>query len=247
MGETRTGERVHYRVSGGVGHIVLDDGKANAMQSAWLTEMNSVLDAAGADETRALVLSGRPGFFSGGLDLEVLPRLDPDALRATTDAFVATMRRLFLFEKPIVAASAGHAIAGGMMLLLCADRRLAADEGTARYGLNEAVTGIPLTGGTLGLCTAQIPPRHHTELILHGRLVDARGARERGLVDELVAAEGLVDRAFENARSLFDLEPVAYRLNKRLLRERAFDEAARAGAALVDQIPHRNVFSGIAR
>ena len=247
MAGGRAGERVHYRFAEGVGHVVLDDGKANAMQAAWLTEMNAVLDIAGADESRALVLSGRPGFFSGGLDLKVLPRLDPDALRATTDAFVATMRRLFLFEKPIVAASAGHAIAGGMMLLLCADRRLAADEGTSRYGLNEAVTGIPLTGGTLGLCTAQIPPRHHTELILHGRLVDARGARERGLVDELVARDGLLDRAFEQARSLFDLDAVAYRLNKRLLRERAFDEAARAGAALLDQIPGRNLFSEIAR
>ena len=43
------------------------------------------------------------------------------------------MRRLFLFEKPIVAASAGHAIAGGMMLLLCADVRLASDESVSRF------------------------------------------------------------------------------------------------------------------
>jgi enoyl-CoA hydratase len=117
-------ERVHYRCDDGLGRIHLDDGRANAIQAAWLAELNAALDTAASDASRAIVLTGRPGFFSGGLDLKVLPRLAPDALRETTDAFMATMRRAFLFEKPIVAASAGHAIAGGMMLMLCADVRL---------------------------------------------------------------------------------------------------------------------------
>jgi len=241
------GERIHYRCADGLGELRLDDGKANVMQSAWCGEMNAALDAAAADGSRAIVVTGRPGFFSGGLDLKELPRLAPEALRATTDAFVMTMRRLFLFEKPLVAASSGHAIAGGMMLLLCADVRLAADEADARYGLNEALTGIPLTGGTLGICTAGIPPRHHTEMILHGRLVDARGAHARGLVDELVAPERLLERARDRARTLFDVEPAAYRINNRRLRDRAFDEAARAGAALAGELGARNPFADIAR
>jgi len=241
------GNRIHYRLADGIGRLHLDDGKANAMQSAWLGEMNAALDEAAADASRAIVVTGRPGFFSGGLDLKVLPGLGPEALRETTGRFVSTMRRLFLYEKPLVAASAGHAIAGGMMLLLCADLRLAVDDPAFRYGLNEAVTGIPLTGGTLGICTSQIPARHHTDLILHGRLVDAHEAHARGVIHELCDAASLVERALARARTLFDLDPTAYRLNKRLLRERAFDEAVRAGEALADQIPARNPFAGIAR
>lgn len=240
-------ERVHYSCDEGLGRIRLDDGRANAIQAEWLAELNAVLDAAAADPSRAIVLTGRSGFFSGGLDLKVLPRLEPDALRATTDAFMATMRRVFLFEKPIVAASAGHAIAGGMMLMLCADVRLAVDDPSFRYGLNEAVTGIPLAGGTLGLCTSQIPPRHHTEMLLHGRLVDARGAHARGLIDEVVAEADLLGRATERARALFDLDLPAYAINKRLLRARAFDDAAAAAAALTADIQGRNPFATIAR
>lgn len=209
--------------------------------------MNAALDEAARDTSRVIVVTGRPGFFSGGLDLKVLPRLDPPALRATTDAFLATMRRLFLFEKPVIAAAAGHAIAGGMMVMLCADRRLAVDDAAYRYGMNEAVTGIPLTGGTLGICTSQIPPAHHTELILHGRLVDARGALARGVIHELGDAESLVERAHARARELFDLDLAAYRLNKHMLRASAFDTAVRAGEALAAELPTVNVFAGLAR
>lgn len=241
------GDRVRYACTDRVGRIRLDDGKANAMQAAWCAEMNAALDRAAADESRAIVVTGRPGFLSAGLDLKVLPGLDPVALRAVTDDFLETMRRLFLFEKPVVVASAGHAIAGGMMLMLCADVRLALDETTFQYGLNEAVTGIPLTGGTLGLCTSQIPSAHHAELILHGRLVDARALHRYGIVHELAAAEALVERAEARARALFDIEPGAYRINKRLIRERAFVDAAAAGAELVDSLGASNPFARIAR
>jgi len=240
-------ERVHYDCAGGLGRIRLDDGKANAIQAEWCTEMNAALDRAAADESRAIVVTGRPGFLSGGLDLKVLPHLSPDALRATTDRFSATMKRLFLFEKPIVVASAGHAIAGGTMLLLCADVRLALDERSFRYGLNEAVTGIPLAGGTLGICTSQIPPQHHAELILHGRLVDAPTLQRYGVIQELAPPDDLEARAEARARALFDVDLAVYAINKRLLRAEAFAGAVRLAAQLEAELPGSNPFARIAR
>jgi enoyl-CoA hydratase/carnithine racemase len=109
------------------------------------------------------------------------------------------------------------------------------------------VTGIPLAGGTLGLCTAQIPPRHHTEMLLHGRLVDARGAHARGVIDEVVAGADLIERATERARALFDVDLPAYAINKRLLRAPAFDGAAREADALTAGLTGSNPFAGIAR
>lgn len=241
------GDRVDYSCSEGIGWMRLDDGKANAMQDAWLAEVNAALDRAAGDDSRALVITGRPGFLSGGLDLEVLPHLDRDALRATTARFGATMRRLFLYQKPIVVASAGHAIAGGMMLLLCADIRLAVDEPTSLYGLNEAVTGIPLAGGTLGICTSQIPRAHHSELILHGRLVDAATLHRYGVVHALTSEEALIERAQARARALADVDLDVYPINKRLLRESAFDEAVHRASAVIADLPDRNPFARIAR
>ena len=84
---------MHYQQKDGLGRLTLDDGKANAMQLAWCHELNQVLDEVERDACHTLVIEGRPGFFSAGLDLKVLPGLPPDELRKTTETFVDTMRR----------------------------------------------------------------------------------------------------------------------------------------------------------
>jgi len=232
----------------GVAWLTLDDGRANAIGGAFCAEMDARLDTIAAEDVHAVVLRGRPGFFSGGLDLKELPDLEPDALAAMTGRFMSLMRRLFLFPKPIVAAADGHAIAGGMMLYLCADVRLAVDRPGARFGLNEAVTGIPLLGGTAGICQSGIPPAHHTELILHGRLVDARGTAQRGITHELVSSpDELHARAEARAVALADLSLPAYRLNKLILREPAWQAAVAKASELADQAPAENVFARIRR
>ena len=248
MARQKIREKIHYSVDEDVALVHLDDGKANAMQIAWCEEMNAALDRVEKEPVRAVVVHGRDRFFSGGLDLKVLPALPPLALRQTTDQFMATMKRLFLFPKPVVAAAAGHAIAGGMMLYLAADMRLALDDEDALFGLNEATTGIPLLGGTAGICQYAIPPRHHNELILHGRMLDAATTRARGITDELVGdAAELLPRAMARARELSDLDLATYAINKRILREPAWNEAVRAAAGLADEVPTENLFQRIRR
>jgi enoyl-CoA hydratase/carnithine racemase len=135
-----------------------------------------------------------------------------------------------------------------MMLYLAADVRLVEGGTRATFGLNEATTGIPLLGGTAGICQYAIPPEHHTELILHGRMIDAEGTHARGVSHELVATAGeLLPLAFERARALSDLDPLAYRVNKRILRERAWREAVSAAADQAGEVPTGNVFERIRR
>jgi len=241
--------RMSWRASGGVAWLDLDDGKANAMSRAWLADLDAALSAVEADPAiRVLVIRGRPGFFSGGLDLTELPHLPPDELRGATDAFIAAMRRVFLLPRPVVAASTGHAIAGGMMLYLAADLRLALDRPDARYGLNEATNGIPLLGATAGICQYGIPPAHHTELILHGRMLGARETLERGITHALCEdPAALAAEARARAEALLAVEPAAYAVNKRLLREPIVEQATARAEALRDQAPSGNVFRGLSR
>lgn len=232
----------------GVALLHLDDGKANAMQMALFDELNAALDRVESDPVHALVIHGRDGFFSGGLDLKLLPDLAPDALRATTDRFVETMGRVFLFPKPVVCAAGGHAIAGGMMLYLAADVRVAQDRSDARFGLNEATSGIPLLGGTAGICRYGIPPQHHTELILHGRMIDAAATHARGITHDLVGGfDELLPAAIARAEALADLDLPAYRVNKRILRERHWRLAIETADALMHEAPAGNVFERIRR
>jgi enoyl-CoA hydratase len=241
-------EKIHYAVKGGVASLQLDDGKANAMQIAWCDEMHAALDRAEKDAVHAVVIHGRERFFSAGLDLKLLPTLPPQELRRSTDHFMATMKRVFLFPKPVIAAAAGHAIAGGMMLYLAADLRLASAGSDASFGLNEATSGIPLLGGTAGICQYAIPREHHTELILHGRMIDAVGTHARGITHELVSdTADLLPRAFARADELLDLDPTAYRINKHILREPAWRQAVSATADHEGEAPSSNVFERIRR
>ena len=158
------------------------------------------------------------------------------------------MRRVFLFPKPVVAAAGGHAIASGMMLCLAADLRIAFDGSVARFVLNEATTGIPLLGGTAGLCQYAISVEHHTDLILQGRLIDAGETQTLGITHDLVSErEQLLPRAFARAAALADLSLPAYRLNKRILRERSWQQAVESAESMADQAPTENVFDRIRR
>lgn len=249
MTEATRSEQMHLELRDGLGWLTLDDGRANAIGRTFCQRLGTCLDRIEEDDdVFAVVLRGRPGFFSGGLDLKELPDLDSDALAEMIGLFMSTMRRLFLFPKPIVAAADGHAIAGGMMIYLTADVRLAVDRPDARFGLNEAVTGIPLLGGTAGICRHAIPPEHQTELILHGRLIDARGTSDRGITHELARDAHRLDvRAEARARALSDLSLPAYRVNKRVLREEAWDRAVAMAERLADHVPTDNVFERIRR
>ncbi|HEY8153191.1 MAG TPA: enoyl-CoA hydratase/isomerase family protein [Myxococcota bacterium] len=236
--------RVACAIEAGVATLRLDDGKVNAIDAEWCAELGAALDRIEGDAGAAAVaLFGRPGCFSAGLDRKRLPTLSAPELRATTRAFVAAMERVFLFPKPVVAASAGHALAGGLMLLLAGDLRIALDDAASRYGLPEVTQGIPLIGPTAAICAAGIPPAHHAELILHGRRLSAREAFERGLLHELVSgADALESRALERARELRGLDPAAYRATKRALRAPVLEAARAAASTLAGDLPKGNPF-----
>jgi enoyl-CoA hydratase len=236
--------RVACAIEAGVATLRLDDGKVNAIDAEWCAELGAALDRIEGDAGAAAVaLFGRPGCFSAGLDRKRLPTLSAPELRATTRAFVAAMERVFLFPKPVVAASAGHALAGGLMLLLAGDLRIALDDAASRYGLPEVTQGIPLIGPTAAICAAGIPAVQHAELLLHGRRLSAREACERGLVHELAAQnDTLVRRSLERARELCGLDLAAYRSTKRALRGPGLDSARAAAAAVAGELPRGNPF-----
>src|SRR5438874_5655707 len=102
-------ESIRYAVSGDTAEITLDDGKVNAMAEPFFAGLNAVLDRAERDRPRAVVVTGRPGFFSAELNLKILPTLSPDDLHRTRLALGRTMLRVFTFPIPTVAAVRGHA------------------------------------------------------------------------------------------------------------------------------------------
>lgn len=239
---------VRHTLDGSVAIVTIDDGKANAIGPPLLTALGTALDAVEHGPARSVVLAGRPGFFSGGLDLKLLPTLPPDEMRATSLAFVALVERVFLFPKPVVAASAGHALAGGFMLYCAADVRVAFDDERSRYGLTELEGGIPVIGPTAAVVAEAVATPARAEVMLHCRRMTAAEVHGAGVVRALVAnADAVVPHAVGLARPLERLDAAAYTTTKRALREDALRRAREIGAALAAAAPGGNPFGGFRR
>jgi len=206
-------DTIAYAVTGNVAQVTLDDGKVNAMGPAFFAGLGAALDRAEKERPGALVITGRAGFFSAGLDLKLLPTLPPDELRQAMLAFGQTMLRVFTFPIPTVAAVTGHAIAGGAMLMFACDLRHVA-EGPFRIHLNEVAIGLPLPSWAIALAHSAIPPRWHSEAILHARAYAPAEALERGIVDGVAPPERLLEQARAAAAPLAALDQAAYATSK---------------------------------
>lgn len=200
---------------GEVAVLRLESGKVNAINDGFLDGLNGLLDELG--EAKAAVVIGRGSAFSAGLDLPALVELDGAAMRAFIDKFTATMLRVWELPIPLVAALNGHAIAGGCVLAMQADVRLAADR-DARIGLNETQLGIGLPAVILETLRAQVPATSLASIALEGRLFSPRDALQLGLVHEVVPEGELFGKALARAQSLAALAPAGVRQVKSALR-----------------------------
>lgn len=210
------GVKIQTKLDGRVLRVKLDDGKANTMEATWVREMHAALDE--AEKTAgAVLIEGREGRFSGGLDLKVLPTLGRDALKTFVRDYQRCVLRIFTFPKPVVAAISGHAIAGGAILALASDRRIMA-EGDFTIGLREVAIGIPLPTFGCELARATLPPTSITGAILRGELYVPSVALKVGMVDQVVPAADLAKIAFEDASAMARLPDIAFANTKKTMR-----------------------------
>jgi enoyl-CoA hydratase len=201
---------------GEVALVRIDRPPANAMDPELLGDSRAALAELRAAEPEAVVLTGRPGFFSAGVDLKLAPTLDEDSQREMVGAINDAFLDWYSFPRPVVCAVNGHAIAGGLILALTGDRRIGAGEG--KLGLTELRAGIPYPAAAIAIVRAELTPPAARTLALTADLVDMRRGAELGLLDEVTEPDHLLDRALEVAGELGALPRSAYAHVKEQLR-----------------------------
>ena len=207
---------VSLEIQDHIATLVMDDGKANAMNANFLEALMGGLEEARSAQAQAVVLTGRSGFFSGGLDLKTLPGLNPTDFAATVNRFEEMIRHVLDFPVPTVAAVGGHALAGGAVLLLACDLAVAG-AGPFKVGLNEVAIGIPLPTFVMELARLRLAPRSWTRALVMGQSFAVEEAARVGFVDEVIAPELLMARAREHAMAAARVPQEAYQKTKQLL------------------------------
>jgi enoyl-CoA hydratase len=217
---------IHIEEAGDVAVVRIDRPPANALDLELLAEGYQVSQQLAASDPGAVVLVGRDRFFSAGLDLKAATGLSAHEQRGTVDGINRLFSSWYGFPRPVVAAVNGHAVAGGLILALCADHRVCASEG--KLGLTELKAGLPYPLAAISVVRAELSPGAARRLVLGASLVEPPEALTLGVVDELRPYDEVLPRAVEVATEMAGLPRAAYTIVKRQLRGPAIDALERA-------------------
>ncbi len=199
---------------GPVREVRLNRPPANALTRELMVALRETMQAAAKGGSRALILSGSPGRFSGGLDVPVLLGYDRAAIGELWREFYALLKALAASPIPIAAAITGHAPAGGTVLPLFCDMRFMAD-GDFKIGLNEVQVGLTLPPVIFFALRRAVGPRLAERLAVSGALISPREAMAVGLVDEVVPPDQVIDRAVQWCKGLLALPGEAMSTTRR--------------------------------
>ncbi|MBK6006906.1 enoyl-CoA hydratase/isomerase family protein [Ramlibacter ginsenosidimutans] len=218
------------------------DGRVAVVRFNRPSAMNAVNDAIrealgralkqldGDDGVDAIVLTGNgERAFCAGQDLEESAVVSTNTLAGWLNRQHAMYQAVRDVTKPIVAALNGTAVGAGFQMALMCDLRVA--HPGLRMGQPEVRAGLASIVGSY-LMSLQIGHSLNQQLSLTGELISGERAHAIGLVNDLVPADQVLQRALERARELAALPRTAVRLTKQRFRERTqagFEEACTAG------------------
>jgi len=191
-----------------VAELRLQRPPVNALNLELVEGLISELQNQAKNGAKAIVISGKEGLFSGGLDVPELLQQSRNTMRVFWGRFFAMTQSLVTSPVPVIAAITGHSPAGGAVIAIHCDYRVAA-AGDFRIGLNEVQVGLAVPPQVLKALEFLVGSRQAALLATTGRMVPPEDALALGLVDEVVASSEVVARAVAVAEEWTQLWPDA--------------------------------------
>jgi len=202
---------------GKIREIRLDRPPANALNPELTGQLRDALvEAGGAAD--AVVVSGRQGMFSAGLDVPQLLELDRASMTEFWMGFIELLNRIASMPVPTAFALTGHAPAGGIVMALFGDYRVM-PRGAFKTGFNESQVGLVVPPQVHQALVRLIGAHAAERIVVSGEMMEADRALDLGLVDELVESpDAAVARAIEWCESLLALPRSAMLMSRAMAR-----------------------------
>lgn len=201
--------------------------KKNRIDTTTLTELGEITKFLSSDpNVWVVVVQGAGDCFSAGVDVSLIGNIVGQEEAAYRENLRHAQSFLDAFEalaKPTIAALHGAVIGGGMILALCCDFRIAAEN--VVFELPEVKRSIGVIMGTQRI-TNMIGMAHTKDMVMLGTPVAAERALHIGLVNKVVPLDQLAAEAKTFAQQFLDLPPLAVGLCKKIIHEGQFLERA---------------------
>ncbi len=209
----------------GIGTVVLMRDPTNTLtRQAYRELASAAAEVAGRGDIASVIIFGGHEIFCAGDDLAELQTLNRDEAEAADRVRREAIDAVAALPKPTVAAITGYALGAGLSLALAADWRVCGDN--VKLGATEILASLVPGGGGCARLTRAVGPRRAKELVFSGRFVGAVEALELGLVDELVAPDGVYDAAATWAGRFVDAPAAAVAAAKEFIDSAPMDAAA---------------------
>jgi enoyl-CoA hydratase len=189
----------------GIATLLLSRPPTNTLSRQVYREIvSAATDLGTRHDISAVILFGGHEIFSAGDDMEELATLSADEAEASVHVCRDAIDALAAIPKPTVAAITGYALGGGLTLALAADWRVSGDN--VKFGATEILAGRVPQGGAARLARTAGQSKAK-DLVFSGRFVDAKEALALGVIDEMVAPDGVYDAALAWAKRFVDYPP----------------------------------------
>ncbi|MDF3078909.1 MAG: Enoyl-CoA hydratase/isomerase [Sphingobacteriaceae bacterium] len=212
-------ETIQVSIQDRVAVITLNRGRANAINSLMVDELQQMFQNIESDsQVSGVILTGKEGFFSAGLDLIELYDYDEAQIKDFWQRFIKLTESLASFKKPFISAINGHSPAGGCVLAICSDYRVMAD-GKYIIGLNEVPVGLIVPENIFHLYSFWIGDAKASRYLLEGKLMNPQEALEAGLVDEVVNPNTIRTAAERQMKKYIQLNAETWQKSKMNIRK----------------------------
>ncbi len=207
--------------SGPTAILTMNRPPVNAMNIEFLKALTIEIDAAAQNTNiSAIVLTGSGNSFSAGVDLKLAARFTKEDQNKMLMALNLAFTTVYACPLPIVAAINGHAIAGGLVLALACDYRIAASH-DFEMSLAEVHVGVPYPIAAIEIVKSELSAPVARRLVLLGQELNSKGCESSGVVDELSPGPKLLARATDLARSFASHPKTSYGTIKHQFRKKS--------------------------
>ena len=197
--------------------------KLNALsRDSWVLLRDAIGELAADDALRCVVLRGAGDkAFAAGADITEFEtvRADADGAKEYGDLVTETVELIAACRHPTIALIMGVCIGGGLEIATACDLRICGE--SARFGIPINRLGLVAGYPEIRLLLDLVGPAVSLEILFAGRILGAREAAGKGLVNRVVADAAVEKEVFETARRIADGAPLVARWHKKFLRRLA--------------------------
>ncbi|NBU26715.1 MAG: enoyl-CoA hydratase/isomerase family protein [Caulobacteraceae bacterium] len=219
----------------GITTVTLSRPPVNALDLPAIEDLRALFAELRADPPdRGVILTGKGRCFSAGVDTRAFSAYSAESRARMILGISAMVAELYAIPCPVVTAAPGHALGGGLVLMLCGDVRLAVDDDAMKLGLTEARAGVPFPAGPLVVLSAELSPERIRRLTLTSQTLSPTQLFGQGVIDELCSPDDLMDSAIRTVRETAS-QP-AFSLVKAQVRQHAISRLSQIVASGEDPL-----------